>query len=212
MRAVKIVVLAGVMWAALLVPTVGGAPGDGFLFQPTLDDALPLAGNPLRVCSSQENQMDEIGHVSPNGSLNSISTDTEDCVTFANLTAGEHTFNYTQDEGLEGTMNHTATIIVVTDRIDTVINGDIGIDGFQSFDVKVTEFLLIGLTILAFANGWIMAGAFAWVAAIGTQVTTPGPLTYTLGYAGFALFIGLEVVGHKFGPIRRVRRFVGDRD
>lgn len=211
MRALKIVVVAGLMWAALLVPTVGGAPGDSFTFQPTLDRQLALTSNPLRVCSSEPNEDMSIGHDPPDGPMVSLNTDTEACVYFANLTDGEHTFNYTQDEGITGTMNHTATI-VVTDRIDQVINGELALDGFQSFDVRVTEFLLIGLTILAFANGWIMAGAFAWVAAIGTQVTTPGPLTYTLGYAGFALFIGLEVVGHKFGPIRRVRRFVGDRD
>lgn len=85
----------------------------------------------------------------------------------------------------------------------------INITGFTSFDTRVNELILVGLTVLAFWNGWIFAGAFPWVAAIGSQMVDPGDLTYTLGYAGFALGIGLELVAHRFALGQKIRGLFG---
>lgn len=85
---------------------------------------------------------------------------------------------------------------------------NVTIEGLTQFDGNVRVALLGLATVVAFANGWVLAGAGPWLALLGTQLIDPGDLTWTFGVAWFSLFLGLELVAHRFDLGRRIRRFV----
>lgn len=68
--------------------------------------------------------------------------------------------------------------------------------------------IFVTLTILSFFHGWLIAGTFAFAAGIGTLVTDPTYLTVTLGFGGVLIGTIIEVLGHKWKPIKRTREWV----